>query len=119
MAQKVKNLLAMWETQVWFLAQEDPQRREWQPIPAFLPGKFHGQRSLAGYCPWGHKELHITERLYFHFHFSYPLMLKWALFRFFLSTSVLFPPFISNSPASRLLGCKQAELGQKELGLAL
>ena len=23
--------------------------------PVFLPGKFHGQRSLAGYGPWGHK----------------------------------------------------------------
>ena len=26
-----------------------------QPTPVFLPGKFHGQRSLAGYNPWGHK----------------------------------------------------------------
>ena len=31
-----------------------PWRRKWQPTPAFLPGKFPGQRSLAGYCPWGH-----------------------------------------------------------------
>ena len=30
-----------------------PWRRKWQPTPAFLPGKFHGQRSLAGYSPWG------------------------------------------------------------------
>ena len=29
-----------------------PWRRKWQPTPAFLPGKFHGQRSLAGYSPW-------------------------------------------------------------------
>ena len=28
-------------------------RRKWQPIPGFLPGEFHGQRSLAGYSPWG------------------------------------------------------------------
>ena len=28
-------------------------RREWLPTPVFLPGKFHGQRSLAGYSPWG------------------------------------------------------------------
>ena len=28
---------------------------EWQPIPEFLPGKFHGQRSLVGYSPWGAK----------------------------------------------------------------
>ena len=28
-----------------------------------MPGKFHGQRSLAGYSPWGHKESYWTERL--------------------------------------------------------
>ena len=27
------------------------QRTEWQPIPVFLPGKYHGQRSLVGYTP--------------------------------------------------------------------
>ena len=37
--------------------------REWQPTPVFLPGEFHGQRSLAGYSPWGQKELDTTERL--------------------------------------------------------
>ena len=36
---------------------------EWQPIPVFLPGKFHGQRSLAGYSPWGRKESNLTEWL--------------------------------------------------------
>ena len=30
-----------------------PWSREWQPTPACLPGKFHGQRSAAGYSPWG------------------------------------------------------------------
>ena len=29
--------------------------RKWQPIPIFLPGESHGQKSLAGYSPWGHK----------------------------------------------------------------
>ena len=38
-----------------------PRRREWQSTPVFLPGKFHGQRSLAGNSPWGHKELDMTE----------------------------------------------------------
>ena len=33
-----------------------PWRRKWQPTPVFLPGKSHGQRSLAGYSLWGHKE---------------------------------------------------------------
>ena len=36
-------------------------RREWQPTPVFLPGEFHGQRSLAGYSPWGHKGSDRTE----------------------------------------------------------
>jgi len=38
-----------------------PWRREWQPTPVFLPGEFHGQRSLAGYSSWGHKESDTTE----------------------------------------------------------
>jgi len=37
-------------------------RREWQPTPIFLPGKFHGQTSLAGYSLWGHIELDTTEQ---------------------------------------------------------
>ena len=40
-----------------------PMRRKWQLTPAFLPGEPHGQRSLAGYSPWGSKELDATERL--------------------------------------------------------
>ena len=50
-AQTVKNLPAKKET--W----EIPWRREWQSTPAFLLGKFHGQRSLAGYILWGCKRL--------------------------------------------------------------
>jgi len=38
-----------------------PWRREWLPTPAFLPGKFHIQKSLVGYSPWGHKESDMTE----------------------------------------------------------
>ena len=51
-AQSVKNLPAMQEIQVWFLGQEDPMERKWQPTPVFLPGKSHGQRSLVGCNPW-------------------------------------------------------------------
>ena len=40
-----------------------PWRRAWQPIPVFLPGKSHGQRSLVGSSPWGCKELDKTEWL--------------------------------------------------------
>ena len=38
-----------------------PQRRKWKPTPVFLPGEFHGQRSLEGYSPWDCKELDTTE----------------------------------------------------------
>ena len=33
-----------------------PWRRKWQPTPLSLPGKSHGQRSLAGYGPWSQKK---------------------------------------------------------------
>ena len=36
-------------------------RRKWQPTPVFLPGEFHGCGNLAGYSPWGHTELVMTE----------------------------------------------------------
>ena len=35
-----------------------PWRRAWQPTPVFLPGEFHGQRSLAGYSSWGCRVRH-------------------------------------------------------------
>ena len=57
----VKSLPVMQETWV----RKIPWRREWLPILVFLPGEFHGQRSLAGYSPWGCKVLDMTERLYF------------------------------------------------------
>ena len=44
-------------------------RREWQPTLVFLPREFHGQRSLAGYSPWGRKELDTTEQLSLSFPF--------------------------------------------------
>ena len=46
----------MQETWVQPLGWEDPLRRERQPTAILLPGESHGQRSLAGYSPWGHKE---------------------------------------------------------------
>ena len=39
-----------------------PWRRSWQPTPVFLPGEFHGQRSLAGYSPWS-RIVDMTEQL--------------------------------------------------------
>ena len=55
----VKNPPTMRKMWVWFLGQEDPLEEEiaTQSTPVFLPGRFHGQRSLVGYSPWGHKRV--------------------------------------------------------------
>ena len=60
-AQMLKNLPAKQETQIWSLGQEDPLENGRQPTPVLLPGEYHGQRSQAGYSPWGHKQLDMTE----------------------------------------------------------
>ena len=56
----LRDKVPMQETyklQVQSLGWEDPWRRKWQPTPVFLPGKFHRQRSLVGYSPWGRKRV--------------------------------------------------------------
>ena len=54
MAQMIKNRPGVGEI---------PWRREWLPTPVFLPGEFHGQKVLAGYSLWGHKESDIIEQI--------------------------------------------------------
>ena len=49
------------ETQVQSLGWEDPLEWEMAPHSSILTGKSHGQGSLAGYSPWGHKESDMTE----------------------------------------------------------
>ena len=61
-AQMVKHLPTMQETQVQSLGQEDPLEKE---MAVLLPGKSHGWRSLVGYSPWGRKELDTAEQLHF------------------------------------------------------
>ena len=51
-----------------------PWRRKWQPTPVFLPGKSHGQGSLEGYSPRGHKSW--TGLSIEHTHPAYLLKLK-------------------------------------------
>ena len=60
-AQTVKNLPKHRKPRFDPLVGKVLWRREWQPTPVFLPGEAHGQRSLAGYSPWDHKELDTTE----------------------------------------------------------
>ena len=45
-----------------------PWRRKWQPTPVFLPGDSHGQRSPAGYSPWGRKKSDTPECAHTHTH---------------------------------------------------
>ena len=72
-AQMVKNLSAMQE--IWFdLWVRDPLEKGMATTPVFLPGEFHGQRSLDGYSPWGHRVGHnwVTNTFGFvFFHISY------------------------------------------------
>ena len=83
----VNSLPAMRETWVGKI----PWRREGQPTPVFLPGEFHGQKSLVNYSPWGLKELDMTELLththththtYTHTHTHTEVLYTWALLSF-------------------------------------
>ena len=49
------------EMRVRSLGEEHPLEKGMGTTPVFLPGEFHGQRSLVGYSPWGHKESDMTE----------------------------------------------------------
>ena len=51
------------ETQVQSLGQEDPMEKEMSTHSSILAWRIHGQRSLVGYSPWGHREMAQTELL--------------------------------------------------------
>ena len=53
-----------------------PWRREWQSTEVFWSGKSHGQRTPAGYSPWGCKELDTTEQLTLSLSLEYQLFTK-------------------------------------------
>ena len=69
-AQTVKNLLQCKQPGTIPGSGRSPGERNGHPLfihsPVFLPGESHGQRSLAGYSPWGHKESDMTEWLSTH-----------------------------------------------------
>ena len=62
----VKNPSAMRQTWFYSWGGKIFCRKAWKPTPVFLLGEFRGQRSLAGYRPWGHKEMDTTEQLSTH-----------------------------------------------------
>ena len=61
MAQMVKNLQAMKETQVQSLSWDDPMEKGVEIHSSTLAGESQGQKSLVGYSTWGHKESDMTE----------------------------------------------------------
>ena len=70
--QMVKNVPAMQMTWVRFLSWEDPLEEGKATHSSILSEESHGQRSLVGYSPWGHKELDMTERLLLHLTLVFP-----------------------------------------------
>ena len=60
-AQMVKNPPSMRETWVWSLGWKDPLEDRGNPLQYSCLNNSHGQRSLVGYSPWGHKESNTTE----------------------------------------------------------
>ena len=64
-AQTVKNPPAVRKTQVQSLDQEEPLEKGWLPTSVFLPGEFHGQRSLVRYASQGGRESDMSDS---HFH---------------------------------------------------
>ena len=58
----VKNPPAVQETQVQSLGHEDLlEKKGMATPPVFLPGEFHGQRSLGGYSPWGRSQTRLSD----------------------------------------------------------
>ena len=81
----------MQETQVRSPGGEDPPEQEMATCSSPLAGKFHGQRSLAGYSPWGHKELDTTEqasKTSSKHAWQNNAVGNWVIFRYFSATAV-------------------------------
>ena len=67
-AQRLKRLPGMQETQVRSLSREDPLEKEMATHSSTLAWRIPLGRSLVGYSRWGRKESDTTERLHFHLH---------------------------------------------------
>ena len=84
-------------------------RRKWQPAPVFLPGKFHGQRSLVGYSSRGRKELDTTKQLNSEeIHWSYFGPYWCLLFCGCLSVNPGFPFLITGASALNIFKSAQS-----------
>ena len=108
--QTVKRLPAMRETRLDSWVGKIPWRRKWQSTPALLPGKSHGQRSLIGYSPWGHKESDRTERLHFHFLILIDLKDNWLIKARIVITYWIISTWISKMNHSNVPGDGRGKL---------
>ena len=73
---RLKNGKAKWGRHLPTVIATLPWRRKWQPTVVFLPGKFHGQRRLAGFNLWGHRRIGHdlgTEHACTHINFGFEL----------------------------------------------
>ena len=83
MAQTVKNFPAVWETWFQSLGRDDPMVKGMATHSNILAWRIHGQRSLAGYNPWGHKE---SEATFTSLHFKQSPLLSVAISYFVMDT---------------------------------
>ena len=63
LAKSVLPPVFIWTLRIQSLSREDLLEEGMQPTPVFSPEKSHGQRSLEGYSPWGHKESAMTQAI--------------------------------------------------------
>ena len=103
-APMVKNLSTVQETRFNSWARKIPWRRKWQPTQIFLPGEFHGQRSLTGYSSWGHKQSNMTGWLTQHIFIYTYIHLCVCVCVWCVYCIIIF----LNPDGPTLLGCKSA-----------
>ena len=88
--QTVKNLPAMWETQVQPLDQEDPLEKGMAIHSSILAWRIPWTKESGG--PWNHKELDMTKRLHLHFHLSFMLPNPVEIFSLAFLFLIQYPP---------------------------
>ena len=98
-----------WKRQGFYsLVRKKPWSRKWQPSSVFLLRTFHGERSLAGYCPWGQKESDMTEWLSTHMHIHCSLCA--CVLPCFSGAPLFADPMDCSSPGSSVHGILQERI---------
>ena len=87
-----------------------PWRVEWLPTPVYLPGEFHGQMSLVGSSPWGHKESGTTERLTLLLYFQDSCFIHYTFLLVAQPCPTLCDPMDCSLPGSSVHGILQTRI---------